>query len=352
MTLLRAAEAAARAIGATTDEAAALAAAAVRPAFAGSPLWFALPPSIAPDADAPLAELIAWCAELPDVSALGAAVGLVHEVYAAHGWAIAAAQAAAGERVLPDVEDDVAARARARFVIETASAVAAAAPDLAALAAVAADPAGGDLVRGVLAAMIETVAAQPAIDARPNARAEATLDEVAALFELELAPAPTARDDSNLADLWAALHDLGRHAWTWDAAGEWLDGDPLIFAKAIARGRGRADVVELIERVRRELVPRLATAVEATWHAEVDRTRRAAVLAESTPLAAAIYELASAAAERAAIRLAAAARARWERRTGEDLATVCAELLGDPRDLSTLWEAHVPAIRAALEASA
>ncbi|MEP6861962.1 MAG: hypothetical protein ABJE66_15165 [Deltaproteobacteria bacterium] len=351
MTLLRAAAAAARAIGATAEEANALAVAAVRPAFAGSPLWFALPPNLAPDADAPVGELIAWCAEVRDGEALGAAVGLVHEVYAAHGWAIAAAQAAAGERVVPDVADAVAARARARFVIETASAVAAADPDLAALAAVAVEPAGGDLVRGALAALIDTVAAEPPIGARPSARAEATLDEVAALFEVALPPAAAGRDDASLADLWGAVHDLGRHPWMWDAVAEWLDGDPLIFAKAIARGRGRADVVELIERMRHELVARLAAAVEATWRAEVERTRRVAVLAESTPLADAIYALASTAAEGAAVRLATAARARWERRAGEELATVCAELLGDPRDLSALWEAHVPAIRAALEAT-
>ena len=351
MTVLRAALAAARAIGATAEEADVLAAAAVRPAFAGSPLWFALPPSVAPDADAPIGELIGWCAELRDHEALGAAVGLVHEVYTAHGWAVTAAQAAAGDRALPDVADAVAARARARFVIETASAVATADPDLAALAAVAAEPAGGDLVRGALAALIETVAAQPQIAARPSARAEATLDEVASLFELALPPAVAGRDDASLADLFGAVHDLGRHEWTWDAVAEWRDGDPLIFAKAIARGRGRADVVELIERMRHELGARLAAAVEATWRSEVERTRRAAVLAESTPLAAAIYELASTAAEAAAVRLAAAARARWERRAGEDLATVCAELLGDPRDLSALWEAHVPAVRAALEAS-
>jgi hypothetical protein len=352
VTVLRAADAAARAIGATAEEANVLAAAAVRPAFAGSPLWFALPPSIAPGADAPVGELIAWCAELRDREALGAAVGLVHEVYTAHGWAIAAAQAAAGERVVPDLAEAVAARARARFVIETASAVAEADPDLAALAAVAVEPAGGDLVRGALAALIETVAARPPIAARPGARAEATLDEVAALFEVALPPAaPPGRDDSSLADLWGAVHDLGRHAWTWDAVAEWLDGDPLIFAKAIARGRGRADVVELLERVRQELVARLAAAVEATWRAEVERTRRVAVLADSTPLAAAIYELASTAAEHAAVRLATAACARWDHRTGEDLATVYAELLGDPRDTSALWEAHVPAIRAALEAT-
>lgn len=351
MTVLRAADAAARAIGATAEEASALAAAAVRPAFAGSPLWFALPPSVAPYADAPIGELIAWCAELPDREALGAAVGLVHEVYAAHGWAIAAAQAAAGERVVPDVAEAVAARARARFVIETASSVAAADPDLAALAAVAAEPAGGDLVRGALAALIETVAAQPPIAARPSARAEATLDEVASLFEIALPPAAPGRDDASLADLFGAVHDLGRHEWTWDAVAEWLGGDPLIFAKAIARGRGRADVVELIERMRRELVARLAAAVEATWRAEVERTRRVAVLAESTPLAAAIYELASTAAEGAAVRLATAVHARWEHRAGEDLATVSAELLGDPRDVSALWEAHVPAIRAALDAT-
>jgi hypothetical protein len=346
-----AAEAAARAIDATAEQAETLAAAAIRPAFAGSPLWFALPPSTAPDAEAPLGELIAWCADVRDLTALGAAVGLVHEIYAAHGWAVAAAQAAAGERALPDVAGDVAAYARARFVIDTASRVEAAAPDLAALAAVAVEPSGGDLVRGALAALIETLAARPPSDARPSARAEATLDELAALFEVELAPAPSARDDANLADLWAALHDLGRHAWSWDAVAEWLDADPLIFAKAIARGRGRAEVVALIERVRRELVPRLADTVEASWRAEVERTRRGAVLAESTPLAVAIYELASTAAERAAVRLATAARARWEHRAGEDLATVCAELLGDPRDFSSLWDSHVPAIRAALEST-
>jgi hypothetical protein len=321
----------------------------VRPAFAGSPLWFVLPASSAPDAGAPVEDLVAWCAGIGDRAELDAASGLVHEIYTSHGWAIAAAQAAAGDRALPDVAGDVAAYARARFVIETASTVAEAAPDLAALAAVAADPAGGDLVRGALAALIETLATRPTIDVRPSARAEATLDELAALFEVELAPAPAERDDSNLADLWAALHDLGRHAWSWDAVAEWLEGDPMIFAKAIARGRGRADVVALLERVRGEAIARLDDAVAATWRGEVESTRRRAVLAESTPLAVAIYELASTAAERAAARLAAAAHARWDRRPGEDLAAVCAELLGDPRDVSALWDGHAPAIRAALE---
>ncbi|MEO8554823.1 MAG: hypothetical protein ABI678_32820, partial [Kofleriaceae bacterium] len=191
VSLIAVTSAAAFALDAGDEAAVELARAAIRPAFAGSPLWYVLPPSEAPDATTPLAELVAWCAATAarDVAGLGAVVGLVHELYAGHGWALAAAQAAVGDRALPEVAANVAALARARFVIATADLVADTDPDLDALAELAA-PVGGDLTRGVIAKLIEAAAGDEP-PAAADARAEATLAEVALLFDIALPPAPT-----------------------------------------------------------------------------------------------------------------------------------------------------------------
>ena len=349
--VFRAAEAAALAIGASRDEATMLATAALRPGLAGSPLWYALPPSAAPSASAPLAELLEYCATAVaaprDVAGLGAVVGLIHEIYVAHGWAVAAAHAAVGARALPDqLAATVTERARARFVVETERLVAACAPDLAALVAIAAVPPAGDLVRGTLAKLIETFAVTAPAASTP----EATLDEVAALFAIELPPAPAiADDDRDLDDILVSLHELGRHECSWESVEEWAMGDPLIFAKAVTRGRGFADLTGVLERVRGELAELVTDLVADTWRDAVDHARRAAVMVAPAPLADAILDLADAAAARAAERLGAIARTQWQGGRAESIAAVCAELLGDPRDISTLWEAHAPAIRAALE---
>jgi hypothetical protein len=349
MTVYDAAVAAANAIDASQEEAIAIATSSVRPGFAGSPLWFALPPSAAPSATAPLAELVEWCAgavAVRDVAALGEVVGLIHEVYAAHGWAIAAAQAAAGARALPDVAEAVAQRARDAFVVETAALVAACAPDLAALVAIAAEPPAGDLVRGVLAKTIEVFAAASPVPSYP----EATLDEIAELFATALPPAPPEPEsDRDLDDLLVCIHDLGRHEWSWDHVDEWTTGDPLIIAKAVARGRGFTELVVSLEQIRLDVAEHVTERVAATWREAVERVKRTAVITTASPLADAIAGLADDAAVRAATRLATTAHAQWTGRGDEDLVTVCAELLGDPRDISTLWEAHAPAIRAALE---
>lgn len=336
--------AAAFALDASDDDAVILAHAAIRPAFAGSSLWYVLPPSEAPDAGAPLSELVAWCAATAgrDVAGLGAVVGLVHELYTAHGWALAAAQAAVGDRALPVLAASVAALARARFVLATAELVADADPDLEALAELSA-PVGGDLARGVIAKLIEAAAS----DVIPELDADATLDEVASLFEVALPPAsPTAL--APLADLVGALHALGKDAWTWDATSEWLGGDPLLVVKAIARAQGRTELGILVERVRAELVTMLGALVELAWRECVERVRLAAQHVGS-PLAAAVLDLADGAAAAAATRLATATRAHWAGAPGEDLAALCTELLGDPRDVSALWSDHAQAIRAALE---
>jgi len=350
MTIYDAAVAAANAIDASQEEAIVIATSAVRPELAGSPLWFALPPSVAPSANAPLAELVEWCAgalEERDAVALGEVTGLIHELYSAHGWAIAAAQTAAGSRALPDVAAAVAQRVRDALVIETAALVATCEPDLAALVAIAAEPPAGDLVRGVLANTIEVFAATRPTPSYP----EATLDEVAALFAIAIPPVtqPEPESESNLDDLLTCIHDLGRHEWSWDHVADWTTGDPLIIAKAVARGRGFTELVASLEQVRIDVAELVAEQVTVTWRDAVERTKRTAMIRAASPLADAIAELADAAAVRAVTRLATSAHARWSGRVGEDLAAVCAELLGDPRDISTLWEAHAPAIRDALE---
>ena len=349
--VFRAAEAAALAIGASRDEATMLATAALRPSLAGSPLWYALSPSAAPSASAPLAELLEYCATAVaaprDVAGLGALVGLIHEVYAAHGWAVAAAHAAVGARALPDrLAATVTERARERFIVETASVVAACPPDLAALVAIAAVPPAGDLVRGTLAKLIETFALMAPTASTP----EATLDEVAGLFAIELPPAAVAEVvDSDLDDVLVSLHELGRHEWSWESVEDWTTGDPLMFAKAVTRGRGFTELTGVLERVRGELAELVTDLVTDTWRDAVERARDAAAIAAAVPLADAILDLADAAAARAAERLGAIARTQWQGGRAESITAVCAELLGDPRDVSTLWEAHVPAIRIALE---
>jgi len=351
MSLIAVTSAAAYAIDASDIDAVALARAAIRPAFAGSPLWYALPPSEAPDAGTPLGELVAWCAEAAgrDVAGLGAAIGLVHELYTAHGWAIAAAQAAAGERPLPGgLAATVPALARARFVIATAELVADADPDLAALEELEA-PVGGDLARGVLAKLIEAAAGDDET-AAGEARAEATLDEVAYLFETALPPAPAAAPVAPVEDLLVALHALGKDAWTWGSTAEWLDEDPLLLVKAIARAQGRSRFGVLVEGIRGELMTMLASLVALAWRGCVERVGRAARQVTAPRLDLAVIELAETAAAAAATRLATAAHAHWTGRAGEDLVALCRELLGDPRDVSALWERDAPAIRAALGA--
>ena len=349
--VFRAAEAAALAIGASRDEATMLATAALRPSLAGSPLWYALLPSPAPSASAPLAELLEYCATAVaaprDVAGLGALVGLIHEIYAAHGWAVAAAHAAVGARALPDrLAATVTERARERFIVETANVVAACPPDLAALVAIAAVPPAGDLVRGTLAKLIETFA----LMAPRGEHARGDDRRSRGAVRDRAPPAPVIAEPlADLDDVLVSLHELGRHEWSWESVEDWTTGDPLMFAKAVTRGRGFAELTGVLERVRGELAERVTDLVADTWRDAVDRARDAAVIAAPAPLADAILDLADAAAARAAERLGAIVRTQWQGGHAESITAVCAELLGDPRDISTLWEAHVPAIRIALE---
>ncbi|MFT3700333.1 MAG: hypothetical protein QM831_44725 [Kofleriaceae bacterium] len=336
-------EVVAAAIDATEDEVFALEVGATRAAFVGSPLWYALPPGGMPDPGAPLDDVIDWCGSAigmrRDVLALGAMIGLVWEIYAAHGWAIAAAHAAIGDFV--EIHAQVAARARDRVIAATAGIVAEMNPDLAALEAVGVEPPGGDLVRGTLVSAIRVVA-----DEAGRADHEAVIDHVAQMFGLTLPPAPVTNVQP-LDDVGAALHDLGRHEWTWAHVAEWRDGDALLLAKAIARGCGAARVVELLVRIRHEVADRLAGLVVEAWHGEVAQVVAQASVFGETPLVDAVLDLAEGAAARAGLRIARSAVAMWEGGRAEDLRAVCSELLGDPRDVRPLWEAHVDALREA-----
>jgi hypothetical protein len=343
----RAALAAAIAVAASDAETTALVAAARRPAVAGSPLWRVLERRTRAPA----------FGRNRDVAALGAQVGAVCERYFVGGWAIAAATAAAGDAAArmpawPELVAAVSARARARFVAESAGDVAAHAPDRDALVASNAVPPAGDIVRGALAALIASLA-ELELAAGPTAETQldAMLDVGARWLELPAAAGEPALDVPALHELVACLHDAGVAAWTWDAVATWQTGDALVLAKAIARGLGVGELVATLETTHVRLAEIVARLVEVAWRTEVEAVRRAALAAPPHRLADAIVELATHASVLAARRLAIAARALWDGEPGEDLGALVAELLGDPRDNPALWAAHAPAIRAALERS-
>jgi hypothetical protein len=356
----RAALAAAIVVDASEAEVAALVAATRRPDLADLPLWSALERVETPPEGSTTAELAAWASvqlqRHRDVVALGALIGTVVETYLVRGWAVAAATAAAGDAaaMLPPFDDlvaRVADRARTRFIAETADDVATRPPERDAMIELGCAPPGGDIVRGALATAIEAIGNSAPIDGPTAvARLDASLDVAAQMLELPTAPRSDATAVVELGPVIACLHDAGDSEWTWQAIADWETADPLVFAKAVARGLGVATLVPTFEAMRDKLAGALAWLVEAAWRTEVAAARRAALDEPPDPLAEAIVELATKASVLAARRLATAALARWDGTRGEDLRELCAELLGDPRDCPVLWEASVPAIRAALEA--
>jgi hypothetical protein len=360
MSFDRAALAAAIVIDASEPETAALVAATRRPELADLPLWSALERVEAPPRDSTTAELATWASGLVqrrrDVVALGALIGMVVETYLVRGWAVAAATAAAGEAAahLPAFDDlvaRVADRARTQFIAETADDVASRPPERDALIELGCAPPGGDIVRGALAAAIEAVGNVAPIEGpSAAARLDASLDAAARLLEVAIAGLSGATATVDLAPVIACLHDAGMSEWSWQAIADWETGDPLVFAKAVARGLGVAALVPTLEQMRTKLADALGWLVEAAWRTEIEAARRAALDEPPDPIAEAIVGLATKASVIAARRLATAALARWTGTRGEDVRELCAELLGDPRDCPVLWEASVPAIRGALEA--
>ena len=324
----------------------------------------AIPP--APATDAPLDETIAWCGErLGEVIAggreapfaawrAGLLLGVCRDTFAHGGWAAtAAAIAAVDAGIDPPAWDELVREAsiestsRAATVLaEAALALHAPRSQAEALAAIGWPAVGREIVQQALAGAVAAIrGAAPVAVVRPAALLDHGIGAALAWTEGAATPVVTAPGRDLRPALIGWLESQAVEPWSWAALAGWIDHDPLVWAKAIARVARAPAWVASLDDVRREVAAALLTRIEPAWRMAVE-SLRASQPGSDDPVAVAVATVAEVATEQVARRLGETIAAGWAGtvRAGD----LFEAWLTDPRRCPEIWRSAGAPVIAAL----